>query len=93
MRRIALGLSLAALLAMPASAFAFHHRDLPSTDCAAEAAGSPSNDNGMAKESLIAHNPTGLPLPPLGSPGNSGMTTTPGLTQTQGGANCANGGL
>lgn len=89
MRRIALGLSLAALLAMPASAFAFHHRDLPSTDCAALAAGSPSNDNGEAKAGL-ANNPTGLPLPPLGSPGSAPMDTTPGLTQTQGGENCVN---
>jgi len=90
MKRFALGLAVAALLAMPASTFAFHHRDLPSTQCAAEAAGSPSNDNGMAKESLLAHNPTGVPLPPLGSPGNSGMDTTPGLENTQGGENCAN---
>ena len=90
MRRIALALAFAGIVAMPASAFAFHHRDLPSTVCAAEAAGSPSNDNGMAKESLLAHNPTGVPLPPLGSPGNSGMDTTPGLEQTQGGDNCVN---
>jgi hypothetical protein len=89
MKRLALGLAIAALLAMPASTFAFHHGDLPSTDCAAEAAGSPSNDNGEAKESLLAHNPFGLPLPPLGSPGNSDIDN-PGLENTQGGENCAN---
>jgi hypothetical protein len=49
--------------------------------CAAEAAGSPSNDNGMAKESLLAHNPAQeLPLPPVG---------TPGQDQGEGGENCA----
>jgi hypothetical protein len=38
------------LSVMAAPAFAFHHGGLPSTVCAVEAAGSPSNDNGMAKE-------------------------------------------
>jgi len=90
MKRLALALALGGLLAMPASTFAFHHRDLPSTPCAADAAGSPSNDNGMAKESLIAHYKFGLPLPPLGSPGESGLGTTPGLENAQGADNCAN---
>jgi hypothetical protein len=64
-----------------APAFAFHHVGLPSTVCAAEAAGSPSNDNGQAKESLLAHNPAQeLPLPPVG---------TPGQDQGEGGENCA----
>ena len=65
---------------MAAPAFAFHHGGLPSTVCAAEAAGSPSNDNGQAKESLLAHNPAqDLPLPPVG---------TPGQGQGEGGENC-----
>ena len=69
------------LSVMAAPAFAFHHGGLPSTVCAAEAAGSPSNDNGMAKESLLAHNPAqGLPLPPVGTPGNG---------QGEGGEHCA----
>ena len=91
MKRLAIGLALAALLALPAPTFAFHHGGLPSTVCAAEAAGSPSNDNGMAKESLLEHNPFGLPLPPLGSPGNSDLGTTPGNGQGEGGEFCANG--
>ena len=66
---------------MAAPAFAFHHGGLPSTVCAAEAAVSPSNDNGQAKESLLAHNPAQeLPLPPVG---------TPGQGQGEGGENCA----
>ena len=69
------------LTVMAAPAFAFHHGGLPSTVCSAEAAGSPSDDNGMAKESLLAHNPAqGLPLPPVG---------TPGQDQGAGGENCA----
>jgi hypothetical protein len=73
--------SLMMLTVMSAPAFAFHHVGLPSTVCAAEAAGSPSNDNGMAKESLLAHNPAQeLPLPPVG---------TPGQDQGEGGENCA----
>ena len=59
------------LSVIAAPAFAFHHGGLPSTVCAADAAGSPSNDNGMAKENLLAHNPAQeLPLPPVGTPGN-----------------------
>jgi len=66
---------------MAAPALAFHHGGLPSTVWAAEAAGSPSNDNGQAKESLLAHNPAQeLPLPPV---------DTPGQDQGEGGENCA----
>ena len=69
------------LAVMAAPAFAFHHVGLPSTVCAAEAAGSPSDDNGMAKESLLAHNPAQeLPLPPVG---------TAGQDQGEEGENCA----
>jgi len=71
----------AALAAVP-GASAFHHTGLPATFCAAEAAGSPSNDNGQAKEAIIAHNPAQeLPLPPVGTPGNA---------QGDGGEHCAN---
>jgi hypothetical protein len=89
MKRLALVLSIAALLAMPGATLAFHHGGLPSTQCAADAADSPSNNNGEAKAGL-SHNPTGLPLPPLGSPGNSGMSSTPGNGQGDGGEHCAN---
>ena len=82
MRRIAIGLGLAASLALPGTVAAFHHGGLPATQCHAEAAGSPSNDNGMAKEALLAHNPGGIPLAPVGTPGNG---------QGQGGDHCANG--
>lgn len=73
--------ALAALAAAP-GAGAFHHGGLSSTACAAEAAGSPSNDNGQAKEAIGAHNPAqDLPLPPVGTPGNG---------QGEGAENCAN---
>ena len=81
MKRLAAGFGLALALALPGSAMAFHHGGLPATDCHAESAGSPSNDNGMAKEALLAHNPQGLPLPPVGTPGNG---------QGDGGEHCAN---
>lgn len=68
-------------VALPAPALAFHHGGLPATACHAPAAGSPSNDNGMAKEALLAHSPRTLPLPPVGTPGNG---------QGQGGEHCAN---
>jgi hypothetical protein len=71
-----------AVLAVPAPAVAFHHGGLPATFCHAPAAGSPSNDNGMAKEALLAHNPAqDLPLPPVGTPGNG---------QGEGGEHCPN---
>ena len=74
--------SVVALFAMPAPAVAFHHGGLPATFCHAPAAGSPSNDNGMAKEALIADNPAqDLPLPPVGTPGNG---------QGEGGEHCLN---
>jgi hypothetical protein len=79
-KRICLAsLVIAALAASPAAAF--HHTDLPATACHAPAAGSPSNDNGMAKEALLAHSPLTLPLPPVGTPGEG---------QGQGGEHCAN---
>jgi len=81
MKRLIVALALLASMAFPASAFAFHHVGLPATVCHADAAGSPSNDNGNAKEALLAHNPQGLPLPPVGTPGNG---------QGQGGEHCAN---
>jgi hypothetical protein len=81
MRRIAIALALAGALVMPGSVLAFHHGGLPSTECAAEAAGSPSNDNGMAKESILANTPLSLPLAPVGTPGNG---------QGDGGDHCAN---
>ena len=82
MKRLIILALLVGALVLPSTALAFHHVGLPSTFCAAQAAGSPSNDNGMAKESLIAHNPAQtLPLPPVGTPGNG---------QGQGGEFCAN---
>ena len=83
MKRLSLALALVAAMLLPGTAFAFHHVGLPSTFCAADAAGSPSNDNGMAKEAILAHSPLTLPLPPVGTPGNG---------QGEGGEFCANGG-
>jgi hypothetical protein len=71
LRRMIVLVGLSAALALPTSALAFHHGGLPSTDCANANAGSPSNDNGMAKEAISEHNPAqSLPLPPVGTPGN-----------------------
>ena len=68
MRRLAMILGLAAALLLPGTTLAFHHGGLPSTVCANEAAGSPSNDNGMAKEALTGQAGLTLPLPPVGTP-------------------------
>jgi len=82
MRRALIAVVLAIALGVPASAAAFHHTELPSTVCAAAAAGSPSNDNGQAEEAISENNPHFTPpLPPVGTPGNG---------QGQGGDNCAN---
>jgi hypothetical protein len=81
-KRFAVALGLVAALALPGSALAFHHGGLPATTCHAPEAGSPSNDNGQAKQALLAHNPQGLPLPPVG---------TPGQGQGKGDEHCANG--
>ncbi len=80
MRRLVFVAVAAAALAVPAGAPAFHHGGLSSTACANENAGSPSNDNGQAKEALSEHNPHGLPLAPVG---------TPGQGKGQGGEHCA----
>jgi hypothetical protein len=71
-KRLAIALGLALALVVPGSALAFHHGGLPSTDCAAEAADSPSNNNGEAKFG-ISHNPVfDPPLPPVGTLANLG---------------------
>ena len=82
MKRLLILALLLGSLVLPSTVLGFHHGGLPSTFCAAEAAGSPSNDNGQAKESLLAHNPAqSLPLPPVGTLGNG---------QGEGGEFCAN---
>jgi hypothetical protein len=81
LKRLALAIGLAATMLLPGTVLAFHHGGLPATACHAEAAGSPSNDNGMAKEAILAHSPQTLPLPPVGTPGNG---------QGDGGDHCAN---
>ncbi len=86
MRKIILVAGLAAALALPSSAAAFHHVSIPASTCANANAGSPSNDNGRAKGSLMGNNDSrggeaaGLPLPPVG---------TPGAFKGQGDENCA----
>lgn len=75
------------LSVLAAPALAFHHTSIPAATCANANAGSPSNDNGMAKERLAKSErggeAVGLPLPPVG---------TPGAGQGQGDENCAAGG-
>ena len=55
------------------AAMAFHHTSIPAAPCANANAGSPSNDNRMAKERLEGQErggeAVGLPLPPVGTPG------------------------
>jgi len=70
MRRLAMILGIGTAMLLPGTTFAFHHVGLPSTFCANEAAGSPSNDNGEAKEALTGQAGLTLPLPPVGTPGN-----------------------
>lgn len=81
MKRLLILALLLGSLVLPSSVLAFHHGGLPSTVCAADAAGSPSNNNGEAKFG-ISHNPAlDPPLPPVGTPGNA---------QGEGGEFCAN---
>jgi hypothetical protein len=86
MKRFALGLALAAVLAVPGTALGAHHVFIPAAACADDAAGtgtdSPSNRPQM-RENILTKNPAqDLPLPPFGTPGQS---------QGAGGEHCANG--
>ena len=80
MKRVAALIAAGLSLAVPAAASAFHHTGLPATFCHAPAAGSPSNNNGQAKEALTGHAGLTPPLPPVGTPGNG---------KGQGGEHCA----
>lgn len=81
MKRLLILALLLGSLVLPSTVLGFHHGGLPSTQCAADAAGSPSNNNGEAKFG-ISHNPAfDPPLPPVGTPGNG---------QGEGGDFCAN---
>jgi hypothetical protein len=83
MKRLLLVVCALVMLVVPAGASAFHHTGLPARFCAADAAGSPSNDNGMAKEALTDHPvfTLGPGFPPNG---------TPGAGQGEGEDQCAN---
>jgi hypothetical protein len=84
LKRLVVVLAVAAL-ALPTGASAFHHGQIPARNCAAPAAGSPSNDNGQAKEAILAHNPAQtLPLPPVGTPAQDNLASSPAHE------NCAN---
>ena len=84
MRRLTVIIAIGAL-ALPAGASAFHHGQLPARDCAADAAVSPSNNNGRAKEAIAAHNPAQTaPLPPVGTEGQDNLGAAPAHD------NCAN---
>ena len=69
-RRSALILGLGAALLVPGTTLAFHHGGLPATQCASDAAGSPSNNNGAAKQALTGQAGLTLPLAPVGTPGD-----------------------
>ena len=89
MKRLALSLALAASLAAPATVLGFHHTGIPARFCTPDAAGSPSNDNGQAKENLLRIGKH-LPLPPAGPAGASGHTPQAGEIGA-GADSCANG--
>lgn len=94
MKRLLVLGALLACLALPAPVAAFHHATLPARDCAADAAGSPSNDNGQAKEALLEHNQFFDPpraLPPLGDAGNSGQNPPDNTADAAAHESCANG--
>jgi hypothetical protein len=75
--RLVLLLVAAVALLAPVTAHAFHHGALPATSCHADAAESPSNDNGQAKEKLSEHNPNGIPLAPVGTEGQDNLAAAP----------------
>jgi hypothetical protein len=76
MKRYALAAALAAALAVPSGAMAFHHRGVPADECAPEQAGTPGN-NPVAHEAIAEHNPAQtLPLPPVGTPGDEHTPAT-----------------
>jgi hypothetical protein len=81
MKRSILFFAVALGLALPGQALAFHHTGLPATFCHAPAAGSPSNDNGQAKQALTAAGLFPPALPPVGTPGDG---------QGDGGEHCPN---
>lgn len=83
MRRTLILAMLLATLAFPTAVLGFHHVVLPATECHAAAAGSPSNDNGQAKENLFRLGLIPPPLAPVDVPGE-------GPTHNVAGDNCAN---
>jgi hypothetical protein len=70
MKRLLILALLVGSLVLPGTVLGFHHGGLPARFCAADAAGSPSNDNGQAKEALAAAGVIPPALAPVGTPGN-----------------------
>ena len=70
MKRLLILALLLGSLVLPSTVLGFHHGGLPARFCAADAAGSPSNDNGQAKEALTAAGLFPPALPPVGTPGD-----------------------
>lgn len=70
MKRLLILALLLGSLVLPSGVLGFHHGGLPARFCAADAAGSPSNDNGEAKEALTAAGVIPPALAPVGTPGN-----------------------
>lgn len=83
MKRLLILVMILGSLALPSTVLGFHHGQIPARFCAADAAGSPSNDNGQAKEALTAAGLFPPALPPVGTPGEG---------QGEGAEFCANGG-
>lgn len=70
MKRLFAVAAAGAVLAIPASASAFHHVAVPADECAPAQAGTPGN-NPVAHAAIAEHNPAQtLPLPPFGTPGD-----------------------
>lgn len=63
--------ALAALLAVPGSASAFHHGSIPPLECAAS---DTAGNNPTARNAILVNNPVkdpGTQFPPFGTPGES----------------------
>ena len=79
MKRLIGMVAVVSVLALPGSAFGFHHVAVPGDDCApaqADKNGGPSN-NTRAAAAQVAKNPVfNPPLPPAGTPGDVATPAT-----------------
>jgi hypothetical protein len=74
MKRLLLFAAVAAGLAMPQTAAAFHHGGVPADECAPEEAGTPGS-NPTARQALMDAG-LSLPLAPVNTPGDAHTPST-----------------